>query len=57
MKKILAIIAALLLFLGFGMIHAGSVWVESTGSVFIGIGALYFIVRLLLDRRKNSGSI
>ncbi|MFA9392362.1 MAG: hypothetical protein ACERKD_21305 [Prolixibacteraceae bacterium] len=43
-KKSLNVVAAFLIFLGFGMIHGGSQWVEKTGSLLIGVGSLYLIV-------------
>ena len=54
MKRILSIIAFLFLFMGFGMIHAASNIVEKLGSIFIGIGALYFIVLLIMSYRKQN---
>lgn len=53
MKRILPITAFLFLFFGFGMIHAPSNIVEKLGSIFIGIGALYFIVLLIMSYRKQ----
>lgn len=47
LKSSLTIAAAILIFLGFGMIHATTQWVEKTGSLMIGIGSLYLIVLLI----------
>lgn len=46
------ILAALLLFAGFGMIHASSQIIERLGSIFIGLGAFYYIILLLMNRNK-----
>lgn len=58
MKKILSalwvkILAAFLIFMGFGMIHGSSQTVEKAGSVLIGIGAFYFIVFLVFNRKRE----
>lgn len=51
---VVKILAALLLFLGFGMIHASSSFVEKMGSVFIGLGAFYFLILLgILTQKKE----
>jgi hypothetical protein len=57
----LKIMAAFLIFAGFGMIHAATQLVERLGSIFIGIGALYFIILLVFykpsEQRKNQPKI
>lgn len=53
MKKTISIIAAILVFLGFGMIHGGIDAVEKTGSAFIGVGALYFLIILFSSIKKD----
>lgn len=52
-KKITTALAFLLLFFGFGMIHGGSKLMEKLGSAFIGIGALYFIVVIIMGLKKS----
>ncbi|MDA3879687.1 MAG: hypothetical protein PF436_04800 [Prolixibacteraceae bacterium] len=54
MKKKLSIVAAILVFFGFGMIHGGTAVIEKTGSALIGVGALYFLVILFLSIRKDN---
>jgi len=53
MKRFFSIIAFLLLFSGFGMIHGSTKLMEKLGSAFIGAGALYFIVLIVLSARKQ----
>ncbi|HOO83368.1 MAG TPA: hypothetical protein PLS94_02295 [Prolixibacteraceae bacterium] len=51
-KRITTALAFLLLFFGFGMIHGGTKLMEKLGSAFIGIGAFYFIVLIVLSLSK-----
>ena len=53
MRKSLTIIAVVLTFLGFGMIHGSNSIVEQTGSVFIGIGSLWLIIVLIQSIKKS----
>ena len=46
-KTHLSILAILLIFFGFGMIHGSTTLIERSGSLMIGIGAIYLIFRLL----------
>ncbi|MBN2805106.1 MAG: hypothetical protein JXR22_00465 [Prolixibacteraceae bacterium] len=54
---VIKIVAAFLIFAGFGMIHASTQVIERLGSIFIGIGALYFILLLVfykpLEQKEN----
>lgn len=47
------VLAAILLFLGFGMIHGSNQIVEKAGSVLIGIGSFYFILILIKSLKKE----
>lgn len=49
----LKILAAFLIFIGFGMIHGNSQLVERLGSIFIGVGSFYFILLLYRLQRKK----
>ncbi len=51
-QTILGIIAAVFIFLGFGMIHATPL-ISIIGSIMIGIGCLYLIYRIYISI-KNS---
>lgn len=52
LSLIVGISFGVILFLGFGLIHANTVFLEKTGSVMIGLGAFYFIIRILLSLKK-----
>lgn len=56
MKKIMSIIAAVLVFFGFGMIHSPSPIVERLGSMLIGIGSLWLIIVLIKSIKKSQKS-
>jgi hypothetical protein len=52
-KKVVSIIAASLIFFGFGMIHGKTRIVEASGSIMIGLGSFYFIIILVLKHFQN----
>jgi len=56
MRKILTIIAAVSIFSGFGMIHGDTTIVERSGSVLIGIGALYLLYVLFTSDKKKANT-
>lgn len=54
LKTKLAIVAILFIIGGFSILHAGKPVVENSGSILIGIGALYLIGLLLItDKNKE----
>jgi hypothetical protein len=53
MKRKMSFIAAFLVFAGFGMIHGGADVIEKIGSVFIGIGAFYFLILLFKSIKRD----
>ncbi|MGF7139140.1 hypothetical protein [Roseimarinus sediminis] len=53
LRRINSIIAGLLIFAGFGMIHSPVQSTEKLGSIFIGIGSLYFIVLIVKSYLKK----
>jgi len=52
----LTIIAAVSIFSGFGMIHGDTTIVERSGSVLIGIGALYLLYVLFTSDKKKANT-
>ncbi len=52
-KNLYGILAALAIFIGFGMIHSGDVLRENIASVLMGIGSLYFMIIIYLSIRKD----
>ena len=53
LKTKFAIVAILLIIGGFSILHAGKPIVENTGSVLIGIGAVYLIALLWFTNKKH----
>lgn len=53
MKLIFAVIAIILIIMGFGMIHGKSVLREQIGNISIGVGSLYLIFLLYLSWSKD----
>lgn len=52
-KKIVSVVAALLIIYGFSLLHRETYGMERTGGILIGVGSLYFIVLLYLSSRKG----
>jgi|GEM_PF-4196536 hypothetical protein len=52
-RKVLSVIAALLIIYGFSIIHRDSYIMERTGGILIGAGCLYFIILLVLTQKKD----
>lgn len=55
-KKVASAIAALLIIYGFSLLHRGEFANERMGSVLIGVGSLYFLVLLYMNRKSSSRS-
>lgn len=52
-KKIISVVAALLIIYGFSLLHRETYGMERTGGILIGIGSLYFIVLLFTSSRNR----
>jgi len=56
MLRVLDVVAIVLIILGFGILHNKSRMLEIAGSIFIGLGSLYFIVLLLRSYKQSDNS-
>lgn len=54
LQNVLNIIAVLLIIYGFSIVHQPKPIMEIAGSICVGIGALYFVVKILLHPKKET---
>lgn len=54
MTKIFAVISVILIIVGFGILHNKNSFLETLGSVFIGLGTLYFLFVLWKSSNRDS---
>lgn len=55
-RRLIDVLAVLLVIAGFGLLHNKSRSLEVAGSIFIGMGSLYWMIRLLLSYRTGGKS-